>query len=319
MGATGLTLGQRLRFSRFFKGKAPGGGPIKLTQRRVFILPTLSGLGMVLTIILLLLVAFVYNNNLVYFLGFLLGGIFFVVILHTFKSLAGLVVQSGFAQPVFAGQAAGFLLTVANPGNEVRPALSATLETELLFSLDRHESRTLILYATTRRRGWQSMGTVTLASVYPLGIFRAWSPLRFDSKVLVYPKPANFVLPFPIGGGPQKAGQTHIDRVGRDDFNGVRAYQTGDSLRQIHWKAYAKGMGLLSKQYATDAGGTEMWLDYDSTPGAYLEDRLSQLCRWIIDAESAGLRYGLQLPGCKIAPNSGQQHYTACLEALALF
>jgi len=46
---------------------------------------------------------------------------------------------------------------------------------------------------------------------------------------------------------------------------------------------------------------------------------LSQLCRWVIDAENAGLRYGLLIPGNKIAPDRGPKHHATCLEALALF
>jgi len=315
MDNTRLTFKQRFKF----KGEPPVSGPVELTQRRVFILPTQRGLGMVFTILLLLLVAFIYSNNLVYLLGFLLVSIFFVTILHTFKALAGLVVQAGFAQPVFAGEAAAFAVTVTNPGNQPRLGLSATLETEQHFSLAADESRTLKLYGVTRKRGWQTIGTVTLATCYPLGSFRAWSALRFDSKVLVYPKPSAFPLPFPVGEGQQPSGQLHTGHSGRDDFEGIRSYQAGDPLRQIHWKAYAKGQGLLSKQYATDAGEMELWLDYGNAPGADVEERLSQLCRWIIDAENAGLRYGLLIPGRKIAPDGGIRHYATCLEALALF
>ena len=248
------TPGLRLNNALSSRANRLVSGPVELTQRRVFILPTQRGLGMVFTILLLLLVAFIYSNNLVYLLGFLLASIFFVTILHTFKALAGLVVQAGFVQPVFAGEAAAFAVTVTNPGNQPRLGLSATLETEQHFSLAADESRTLTLYGVTRKRGWQMIGTVTLASCYPLGSFRAWSALRFDSKVLVYPKPSAFSLPFPVGEGQQPSGQLHTGRSGRDDFEGIRSYQAGDPLRQIHWKAYAKGQGLLSKQYATDAG-----------------------------------------------------------------
>lgn len=319
MNNSKLTFKQRFKLSRFFRGEPPFSGPVELNQRRVFILPTQSGLGMVFTIVLLLLIAFIYNNNLVYLLGFLLASIFFVSILHTFKSLAGLVVQAGFVQPVFAGEAAGFTVTVTNPGSQPRMALSVTLENEQTFVLDAQASKTLTLYALTRKRGRQPIDTVTFASCYPLGAFRAWSPLRFDSKVLVYPKPSALSLPFPVGEGQQPSGQRHIDRSGRDDFNGIRTYQAGDPLRQIHWKAYAKGQGLFSKQYATDAGSTELWLDYEATPGGNVEERLSQLCRWVIDAEQAGVRYGLLIPGGKIAPDCGINHYAACLEALAVF
>ena len=319
MENTKLTIKQRFEFSRFFQGEAPVSGSIELTQRRVFILPTRRGFGMVLTIIVLLLIAFVYNNNLVYMLGFLLASIFFVTILHTYKALAGLVVQVGYAPPVFAGENAGFGVTVINPGNEARQALSVKLHSEQTFSLPAREAKSLTLYAQTSRRGWQMLETVTFASSFPLGIFRAWSPLRFASKVLVYPRPSSVSVPFPHGAGPKSAGQLHIDRTGRDEFNGVRAYQSGDSWRHIHWKAYAKGQGLYSKEYAAENGGSLLWLNFDGVPGNDLEERLSQLSRWALDAESMGLSYGLLLPNCKIEPNSGEQHLAACLEALALF
>ncbi len=313
-----LTFKQRFKLSRFSRGEAPVNGPLELNQRRVFILPTQRGMGMVITIVLLLLIAFIYNNNLVYLLGFLLASIFFVTILHTYKSLAGLVVQAGFVRPVFAGEAAGFTLTITNSGDQARPAITVTLETGQNLSLEARQSKTLTLYAATHKRGWQMLDTVTIASSYPLGSFRAWSPLRFNSKVLVFPKPGVYSLSFPAGDGQQLSGMRSSDQTGRDDFKGIREYQAGDPLRQIHWKAYAKGQGLFSKQYATDVGGTELWLDFEKTPGAHVEERISQLCRWIIDAEQAGLNYGLQIPGSKIKPDCGQQHYIACLEALAL-
>ena len=319
MQNTKLTMKQRFKLSRFFQGEAPASGSIELTQRRVFILPTRRGFGMVLTIILLLLIAFVYNNNLVYMLGFLLASIFFVTILHTYKALAGLVVQAGYAQPVFAGENAGFGVTVTNPGTDERQAISVKLHSEQTFTLPAKESKNLTLYAPTKARGWQMLDTVTFASSYPLGVFRAWSPLRFAGKVLVYPQPSSISAPFPQGVGPQESGQKHIDRLGRDEFNGVRAYQKGDSWRHIHWKAYAKGQGLYTKEYASETGSSQLWLSYESAPGNNLEERLSQLSRWLLDAEATGLNYGLWLPSGKIEPNSGEQHLAACLEALALF
>jgi uncharacterized protein (DUF58 family) len=155
-----------------------------------------------------------------------------------------------------------------------------------------------------------------VSSSFPLGLFRAWSPIRFDSKVLVYPKPSAASLQFPeTDAGDSQQGQ---NKRNGDEFYGLKTYQTGDSIRQIHWKSFAKGQGVLSKQYA-GASNVELWLDYAYTPGSDIEDRLSQLCRWIIDAERTGLRYGLLLPGKRIEQNSGEEHYHQCMQALALF
>ena len=314
-----LSFKQRFNVSRFFKGEAPVSGSLVLTQRRVFILPTQRGLSLVLTVLLLLLIAFIYNNNLVYFLAFLLASIFFVTILHTYRSLAGLVVQAGYVAPVFAGEHANFTLTVHNATRLPRLDLSASLESEQRFALESGEAKTLLLPLASHRRGWLAMGTVILISAYPFGIFRAWSPLRFDSRALVYPKPSAMPLPFPATIGQTTTGLRFVEPSGQDDFNGLREYHPGDSLRHIHWKAYAKGQGLMSRVYANEMGGTELWLDYAQVPGANVEERLSQLCRWILDAEASGMRYGVILPDRRIGCASGASHLSVCLEALALF
>jgi len=49
---------------------------LTLDQRRIFILPSKRGLGFALLILVLMLIAFVYNNNLAYMLAFLLASIF---------------------------------------------------------------------------------------------------------------------------------------------------------------------------------------------------------------------------------------------------
>ncbi|MGR8950827.1 MAG: AAA family ATPase [Gammaproteobacteria bacterium] len=136
--------------------------------------------------------------------------------------------------------------------------------------------------------------------------------------LLVYPKPDADRTPLPYRGQ-ALAGQQSSQATRYDDFAGIRAYQAGDSMRTIHWKAYAKGQGLLTKQFSVEAGGNETWLDFDRTGAGHTEARLGQLCRWVLDAEKAGLRYGLLLPGRKIAPDSGAKHQANCLAALALY
>lgn len=316
MKTSPLALKQRFKLSRFFRGEDPVTGPITLNQRRVFILPSLRGMGFVLLIVLVLLIAFVYNNNLAYMLGFLLASIFFVTILHSYKSLAGLVVSAGHNQPLFANNPAAFNFFVHNPDHQERLAIDIHLQETRTISLAPQQTLSVIMYKSAKQRGWLSSGTLTLSSGFPFGLFRAWSPLRFDSKVLIYPHPAQTELPFPNTDAGQ--GQQGQHNRSGDDFFGLKSYQTGDSIRQIHWKSYAKGRGLHSKQYA-GSSSVELWLDYDSTPGSQIEERLSQLCRWLIEAERSGIRYGLVLPGLKLAPDSGITHFEHCLRALALF
>ena len=249
-------------------------------------------------------------------LAFLLASIFFITILHTYKSLAGLTIQEGLATAVFAGEAAGFGIHIDNPTATERQHVQVKLKSVENFNLKPNSKANLILYELTEKRGWHPAGTVTVFSTYPLGLFRAWSPMRFNGKALVYPKPANQEIPFPETGSSQN--QQGRFKKGGDEFYGLQSYQAGDPIKHLHWKAYAKGLGLFTKQYGGESSA-EIWLDYSQAPGHSLEERLSYLCRWVVDAEQAGLSYGFILPGLRLEPAHGIAHYKKCLEALALF
>jgi uncharacterized protein (DUF58 family) len=145
---------------------------------------------------------------------------------------------------------------------------------------------------------------------------RAWSPINFQNTVLVYPKPADSLLPLPeTYSSKNQQGQS---KTGSDEFYQHQSYQAGDPIRQINWKAFAKQQGLLSKKFSGESNA-EIWLDLSITPGQNLEDKLSQLCRWVVDAGASGLSYGLRMPGINHSPDNSHNHMLKCLEALALF
>lgn len=303
--------------SRFFSGEKKILDPVVLSHRRIFILPSKQGLGFVGLIVILLLIALVYNNNLIYMLGFLLGSVFFITILHSFKSLSGLVLSTGRHKNVFAGQAAEFTVVIDNPTTTDRFNLQIKLEQSKAFDLPAHSKHRVKLYSQTHRRGRHNAGTVTVFSFFPLGLFRTWSPVHFDLEVLVYPKPSNIERPFPEN--PDATGEQGTQLHGNDDFYGVKSYQPGDAIKHIYWKAYAKGQGVFSKQYDGGKSSEQIWLSYEQCPGRDVEERLSQLCQWLIDAEQAGICYGFELLTLQLPPSNGSRHFHQCLQALALF
>ena len=134
---------------------------------------------------------------------------------------------------------------------------------------------------------------------------------------LVYPTPETELAPLPesqaatgFGGALGK---------GDDDFAGLRAYHPGDSPRRIAWKAVAR-TGVYTTKVFSGAAGTDLWLDLADTPASLdIEQRLSRLTRWVIDATQNGLHYGLRLPDREIELGAGDPHQARCLEALALF
>jgi uncharacterized protein (DUF58 family) len=137
-----------------------------------------------------------------------------------------------------------------------------------------------------------------------------------DTRCLVYPTPAPPGLPAPA------AAATHGERAatlrGDTDFAGLRNAVPGDSPRRIAWKAYARSEQLLLKEFSGGEDPARVF-DWDGTPGAGIEERLSQLVRWCMDAAVDGASFGLRLPTTTIGLGRGDKHLHACLAALALY
>jgi uncharacterized protein (DUF58 family) len=62
-----------------------------------------------------------------------------------------------------------------------------------------------------------------------------------------------------------------------------------------------------------------VYLDFSALSSADVEEKLSQLALWVIEAERARRPYGLRVPGAEILPAVGQAHFHQCLRALSLF
>ncbi|MCI0733061.1 MAG: DUF58 domain-containing protein [Methylococcaceae bacterium] len=315
---TRLALKERFSLHRFTRGEKASSEAIVLSHRRIFILPTKAGFFCGITLAIMLLASIIYNNNPGFILTFLLGSVCLVSILHNFRSLTGLCVSLERSAPVFAGETARALVRIENPSGSSRLNLEVALKGQppVRDFIAARSLSTVELPLKTSRRGWLNPGTITLSSRYPLGLFKAWSPLNFSRSILVYPKPASQSITLKARQTTSQ-GQAWSRLQDSEEFSGLDHYRSGDSLRKIHWKAYAKGHGLMVKQFSGEAIA-DLYFDLDQTPGNTLEERISRVCRAILDAERSGLQYGFRLPGFEKKPGSGEQHRSACLKALAL-
>ncbi|MEW6133320.1 MAG: DUF58 domain-containing protein [Pseudomonadota bacterium] len=311
------TLAARLfpMLSRLLRGRGPETGSIVLDRRRIYILPTRQGLIFALSLLAMLIGSINYGLSLGYALTFMLGGVAAVGILHTYKNLRGLVITDAGALPAFAGEDAVFQFGFEAPGPRFALSLRWREASPALFDLE--TAQRIGVHVPTSRRGRLMPGRFTLSTVYPLGLFRAWSYVEFGHGVVVYPKPSGTRAEFGARGEAGRAAREST-RDGGEDFAGLRAWQPGDSPRQVAWKTVARSEVLATKRFS-DVEGGEVLLDWDSLTASGTEARLSQLARMVLDAEAAGLRYGLRLPGVQIAPGNGAPQRQRCLEALALF
>lgn len=294
-------------------------GPWSIHRRRVYIVPTRYGYGFGLLLFTMLLGAMNYSNSMAFALTFLLAGIGLLAMHYTHGNLVNLQVAASRVEPVFAGDPASFALTLDNPSAAARYALTAAWQDATPAThvdIAPRDRAVLRLSLPSRRRGWLPAPRFAVSTEFPVGLFHAWTWVELDLQALVYPKPAALGATPPATQGGD--GDASGERPGPEEFAGLRSYQPGDALRAIHWKSLAKHPHLMVKQFA-EAVDDQRWFDWASLPAGWdVEQRLSQLARWIVDADAEAQSYGLRLPGQIIEPASGDSHRHRCLQALAL-
>jgi uncharacterized protein (DUF58 family) len=319
-----LNIRERLRAKyrewSLFRSRGPEPAPIFLSQRRVYILPTGYGFWYSGALFALLMASIQYNLSLGFILTFLLTGVGLLGILHTFRNLAHLYVSPGRVDPVFAGDLARFTVCMDNRSRYDRYAIAMQPGPDaqaIYCDAPALQVSNAVLAITAARRGWFYPGRITLSTGFPLGLLRAWSYIELDRPCLVYPRPERSPLPQDVRTA--STGERAVAAKGSDDFSGLRTHQLSDSPRHVAWKAVARGAGMLTKQFAGRADA-RLWLDWSLLDGvADIENRLSRLTGWVLEAEALGLNYGLRLPGLEIAPQHGDVHCSACLKSLALY
>lgn len=291
--------------------------PVDLQRRRLYILPTRAGAAFAVLLLAMLLAGLNYANSLALLLSFVLGGFAIVGMNQCHRNLLGLRLGAVHVEPAFAGETARLALTLDNLADGRFDISVQALQTRTtVAALEPAGTARLELHLPATHRGRLRIERLRLTSAFPFGLFRCWTWVHLPLATLVYPRPVGALQPPAAPAGRESGSRRPGD--GRDELRDLRAFRDGDSPRQVAWKAYARGQPLLVKEY--DGGGSEaLRLDFGTLTGLGTEERLSQLCRWAVDAEARGQRYALRLPGHELPTDRGGAHLSRCLAALALY
>jgi uncharacterized protein (DUF58 family) len=288
--------------------------PIRLHARRIYILPTAFGMLFGTMLVVMLLGALNFGNNAALLLTFALAGAVQISLPRTVRHLDRVELSAVRANAVHAGEDAVLRLHLRAPDGRRRPRLAiASGERSHRFDLG-DDIPVPALAVPTQRRGWQPVGRLTLSSTFPFGLFRAWSVLHPEARILVYPRPEAQSPPLP-----RHAAQAPGALLGvtGDDWHGLREYRGGDPTRLIAWKASARQDRLLVREYETPRND-ELVLDHGALSALDPETRIARLTRWVLDAAAANLSFKLILPTQSLGPARGEEHLAACLRELAL-
>jgi len=295
----------------------PESEPITLNRKRIYILPSRYGIFFGLLLLIMLIGSINYNNSLGFALTFLMGSVAVISMLHTHRNLSGLAIKTGTTRSVFSGQKTGFPFIFTNSSGTDKLSVQLQYQSDqIVIDIPANSTVTGNMEVMSKKRGRITLNRIKVSTDYPLGLFFAWSWIIPDSSCIIYPSPEKHAPPASFEN--QGSGNLHTANKGQEEYFGLRHYQAGDPLKTIAWKQSARGEDLLTKQFSGTSGQT-LWLEWDIVDVISIEHKLSRLCRWVLDCEAAGVKYGLRIPGNTIPPGNGNKHQHVCLTALALF
>jgi uncharacterized protein (DUF58 family) len=292
------------------------------TKKLPLVYPTAGFAGLLFVLGAMWYAASSQNNAAVYLLLFVLTAAFLVSIPHTLINLAGVTVTLESVHPAFVGQEVSLPVEIMNGSRATRygielAASGSNRKRQRIDHIPAYKAARVTLRFPVRQRGEHSVETLYLTTAYPLGFMRFLKKFPSSQTYIVYPKPAGEVR-LPSSFVLRHDGRPLTEFGEGDDFAGVRPYVHGESQRHIDWRAVARGRSLMTKQFTAEAEGV-MYLDFSAPGSADVEQKLSQLALWVIEAERARRPYALRLPGTEILPDVGQAHFHQCLRALSLF
>lgn len=306
------------RYQRWINHRSQLESESRLDHRSLYILPSKAGFGFLILVAALWLLATNFENNLIFMLCFLLLALFVVSIHFTHGTLSGLCIKPVRAQSVFKGDAAAVELSISQVRARCREQISLRYAggEPIMVTLEKAGDTFVTVLAPTTRRGYLEPGLLTIESVYPAGLMRVWTYIRFRFDAAIYPAPVSDQSRTSDRRG---SGEGHYSGVsGSEDYVGLKTFEAGESLRHVAWKQYAREQGLWSKQYG-DPVDSRVWVDWDDYAGMDTEQRLSRMTWQVCECEAAGKVYGVRLPGTELLPNQGLAHRQSALRYLALY
>jgi uncharacterized protein (DUF58 family) len=299
--------------------QGPDQPPLTLRGRRIYILPTRAGLAFGGLLAVAFIAGLNYGSGLAMLLAFWLCGFALAAMMRTQRSMVGTRLLALRAESAFAGQPVPVVLRLASrtaPNDFTATTVDgADLQAQGTGCDPPSPENEITLSFAPAQRGIWTMPAVLLATRAPFGLFRTWTWLAPPLQTPIYPRPEGGRSMPEVPGSAN--GQASGD-AGYDEMTWLRPFREGDSPRQVAWKAYAREAPLLVREYRGNARMAREF-GFESLSGLPLERQLSQLCEWVLAADSRAERYRLRLPGGTDLDGSGSAHRDACLVALARF
>lgn len=300
-------------------------GALVLNRKRIYIIPSRLGTGVIVMALALFLFGTNYQNNLILLLSFFVFSLFVFMMHVSHFNLSGLTLDVRQAKPVAVNDILRFPLLLTKEHNQTKEGLQFIWSNERKGFIDSghklvflSDAETLHFEFDAKKRGAFQPKWLKITSYAPVGFFRVWSVMRTDASSWVYPKPEHGPLPVQF---------IDSDDAGAEeaDWQVLNEYQPGDSLSRIYWRRYAlnrelwvRGEHLTSQQDAPELPDA-LVLDFDapSLQSYDKEQRLSVLAYWVLALQQQNKRFALKIGRQETPMSAGKEHVLEALKLLA--
>ena len=296
-------------------------------------------------LIVVIVLAFLTGSDSLFYLAYVLVGIWLLTVIWMRQALTGLRIERCFPERAFHGEVVQARLVVRNQGRwpvlwlKLHESLPLDLHVpnfeQRVVSLAPKERTTLEYRLKCQRRGYYMLGPLSLLT----GDYFDLTPRRQATwpaqPFIVYPRVAplgHLGLPSQLPFGSLSSQRRIFEDPSR--FFGVRDYQPGDSLRQINWKSSARTdqlqvkrfqpaialntmiiLNLNDGEYALRSRATagEMGIVVAASIAAHLVERRQPVGLAVLGMDAVTQQVGLQV----IPPVRGRGRLMQLLETLA--
>lgn len=274
-----------------------------------------SGVVFLLTCGFIFLIGVNYSNNLIFTICFLLLGVFFVSLWLGLRNMSAFGAVCLPVNSVHAGQQLVYKINLIERGGREHWAIDTVAGDRLpsIIKGNDHNRQQWTLLVSAPRRGVQSAKPLRIESRWPLGLMTISRQVCYLPEVVIYP--ASEDLKALTSRPVDMAAHLHEEA---ESLAGLRAYQLGDSVRRIDWRAMARRDELQVKSFDGASGDPSTWLHWDDTDGLEYEARIRCLCHWVLSCHQRCQEYGLVLPEQTFELGCDQVQLHQCLTALAL-
>ncbi len=295
-------------------------------------------------LLILFVVGTVLRMDWIYYLAYVVGGVYIFSHLSVRRSLRNLTIKRTLLDKAFVGQQIQVRLELTNRSWLPAPWVVVEERTPLeLRDISEYRvalsvsGRSTTVHSYTlacKQRGYYPLGPLSLRTGDLFGFSDAAWDEQTPPSITVYPRVVSLqelglpsALPFGVMATPQKLYEDPAR------LSGVRVYASGDSQLRIHWKASAHANELLVKKFQPSIALNMMVL-LDFHPDRYPTRYTVGVSEWAVVVAASMAAYAVSqrqpvgllcngrdvrydAPATMLTPRSGQAQLMAILSALA--